>query len=167
MLFEINRGDGSFGVGQEGMVSWDSHRRSLLSPKFILFPICAEFFKRLPIKLHHMFIIGELLLLYFRTRPPLQHTIPCSWQNMNRWQSINHHHFEWCTAYHRFYFLCFYFSCFWREKGGRDRETPISVNYNFLFIVVGCTPIFSSTQGSAQPSETRKRCIGQPDFPEF
>ena len=40
----------------------DMHRRSLLSPGFILFPISAEFLKGYLLKLHCMYINGELLL---------------------------------------------------------------------------------------------------------
>ena len=50
MLFVTNIEVGSFGVGQEGRVSRDLHRRPLLSPGFKLFPSSVKFVRRGPIE---------------------------------------------------------------------------------------------------------------------
>ena len=52
-----------------------------------------------------------------------------------------------------FYFL-FPFSMFLaKARGKRSIEKPF---YYFLFFRVGCTAMFYSTQGSAQPQDTRR-----------
>ena len=58
----------------------------------------------------------ELPLLYFRTRPRLQQSVPCSWQ------SINWYHCAWCTTYQDSTVDVSIFFLLERERGKREKH---------------------------------------------
>ena len=95
-----------------------------------------------------MFFVSSSQTECFIIRPRLQQFFTCSRQSINRYYSA------WHTTYQD---SIFYVSIFLadgkREGEERERETPSSLHYYFLFFEVGCTAMFYSTQGSVQPQE--------------
>ena len=98
------------------------------------------------IRLDWIFSRKEFLILVssswtqcFRIRPCLQQSFPCSWQNLNCMCMLHN--------LSGFYFQCFHFPCFWQEGRGRkrERETPSSLHYYFLFFQVGCSAMLFHT----------------------
>ena len=75
----------------------------------------------------------------FRILPRLNQSFPCSRH------SVNWYHGEWCTTYQDSTFYVTIFIVSGKREGEERGKKLSSLDYNFLFLQVGCTAMLFNT----------------------